>query len=263
MKILIKGAGDLATGIGFRLFRAGYVVWMTDLSMPTSVRRSVSFSSAIYEGQISIESMKAVFAPNFDEALSIQKRHHIPILADPTAAIRESYRPEIIVDAIMAKENTGTKKEDAGLVIGVGPGFYAGKDCHLVVETKRGHYLGRVIRDGSAIPNTGIPGDIGGYTIERLIKADRDGEFDPQVKIGDFVEQGQIVALIAGVPVKANMSGLVRGILHKGIRVFKGMKAGDIDARCKAEHCHTISDKARAVGGGVLEAVCAYEHRKQ
>jgi len=260
MKILIKGAGDLATGIGFRLFQAGYTVWMTDLPVPTAVRRKVSFSSCIYEEQITIEDVTAVFAKDFEDAQKIQKDNKIPIFADPAAHICKEYEPDIIVDAIMAKRNMGTTIMDAGLVIGIGPGFFAGKDCHYVIETKRGHYLGKVIKKGSAIPNTGIPGDVGGYTIERLIRSAGDGTFEPVAAIGDMVKKDQVVAFVSGKPIKANMSGLIRGMLQKGVTVRNGMKAGDIDARCEVEHCCTISDKARSIGGGVLEAVCAYEH---
>jgi xanthine dehydrogenase accessory factor len=152
--------------------------------------------------------------------------------------------------------------EEAPLVIGVGPGFTAGKDCRGVIETKRGHYLGKVIREGSAIPNTGIPGNVGGYTIERIIRASADGDFQPVADIGDLVEKDQIIAISGGQPVYALMSGIVRGMLQAGVKVKEGMKCGDIDARCERNHCFTISDKARSIGGGVLEAVVAYEHGK-
>lgn len=149
---------------------------------------------------------------------------------------------------------------DAPLVIGVGPGFTAGTDCHRVIETKRGHYLGRVIDKGSAIPNTGVPGNVGGYTVERLLRAADSGIFRPLAEIGDYVTEGQTVAFSGNVPVKAQISGIIRGLLQAGVPVTKGMKAGDIDARCERNHCFTISDKARAIGGGVLEAVSAWEH---
>ena len=152
----------------------------------------------------------------------------------------------MVVDAILAKKNLGTKITDAPLVVGVGPGFYAGQDCHCVVETKRGHTLGQVIYDGAALPNTGVPGEVGGYTTERLLKASDDGVMEPLISIGDMVEKGQIAAYTGGEPVYAAMSGMVRGMLQKGVSVVKGMKIGDIDARCEKEHCWTISDKARA-----------------
>lgn len=260
MEVLIKGAGDLATGIGWRLVRAGYTVWMTDLEIPTAVRRSVSFSRAVYEGEAEVEGIRAKFAKNFEDGRRIASEGLIPVFADEEAKILKSLRPEVLVDAIMAKKNIGTKIDDAALVIGVGPGFTAGADCHRVIETKRGHYLGRVIDSGSAIPNTGVPGNIGGYTVERIIRAAGDGRFVPLVDIGDTVEAGQTVAVSGSLPVKAQISGIVRGILQEGVYVTKGMKAGDIDARCERNHCFTISDKARAIGGGVLEAVCGWEH---
>ena len=173
MKILIKGAGDLATGIGWRLVRAGYRVWMTDLEVPTAVRRSVSFSRAVYEGEAEVEGIQAKLADSLKAGEQISSEGCIPVFVDPEAAILEAFKPDVLVDAIMAKKNLGTKITDASLVIGVGPGFTAGKDCHRVVETKRGHYLGRVVDSGSAIPNTGIPGNIGGYTVERIIRASR------------------------------------------------------------------------------------------
>ena len=168
-------------------------------------------------------------------------------------------QPDVIVDAILAKRNLGTKITDAPFVIGIGPGFTAGEDCNCVVETKRGHTLGNVIWDGSAIPNTGVPGNVGGYSIERLIKASADGVIEPKAVIGDLVRKGQIVAITGGEPVYALMDGIVRGMLQPGVQVTKGLKIGDIDARAKQEHCRTISDKARAIGGGVLDAVCSYE----
>lgn len=262
MKILIKGAGDLATGIGWRLKRAGYSVWMTEQPVPTTVRRTVAFSRAVYEEEAVVEGIGARRAFSWEDAEKIQKKGFIPIFVDPEAKIRKIWKPDVLVDAIIAKKNMGTYITDAPLVIGVGPGFKAGEDCHKVVETKRGHYLGRVIEAGGAIPNTGVPGNIGGYTVERIIRAGGNGIFEPISNIGDYVTEGQIVAKAGDKLVKARISGIVRGMLQKGVYVTEGMKAGDIDARCERDHCFTISDKARAIGGGVLEAVCAWEHRE-
>ncbi len=260
MKILIKGAGDLATGIGWRLKRAGYEVWMTEIEVPTAVRRTVSFSRAVYEEKAEIEGITSVLVRSLEEGQRAVQDGKIPVFIDPNASILSQLKPEILVDAIIAKENLGTRITDAPLVIGVGPGFTAGEDCHKVIETKRGHYLGRVIDQGSAIPNTGIPGDIGGYTVERIIRAAADGYFLPKASIGEVVEAGQLIAYSGEVPVYAQISGVVRGMLQEGVQVTKGMKAGDIDARCEIKHCFSISDKARAIGGGVLEAVSAWEH---
>ena len=259
MKILIKGAGDLATGIAARLFRAGHRILMTEIPVPLTVRRTVAFSRAVYEGSALVEETEARFAGTEKEAKEILSRGDIAVMIDPEASCRNWFRPDVIVDAILAKKNLGTRISDAPLVIGVGPGFTAGADCSCVVETKRGHYLGQVIWRGSAIPNTGVPGDVGGYTTERLLRASADGIMEPKVQIGDKVENGQITALTGGVPVYAQMPGIVRGLLQEGAEVRKGLKIGDIDARAHSSYCYTISDKARAVGGAVLEAVSLYE----
>ena len=259
MKILIKGAGDLATGIAARLFRAGHRILMTEIPVPLTVRRTVAFSRAVYEGSALVEETEARFAGTEKEAKEILSRGDIAVMVDPEASCRNWFRPDVIVDAILAKKNLGTRIADAPFVIGVGPGFTAGADCSCVVETKRGHYLGQVIWRGSAIPNTGVPGDVGGYTTERLLRASADGIMEPKVQIGDKVEKGQITALTGGVPVYAQMPGIVRGLLQEGAEVRKGLKIGDIDARAHSSYCYTISDKARAVGGAVLEAVSLYE----
>lgn len=261
MKILIKGAGDLATGIAARLYMGGHIIWMTDIDEPTAVRRTVSFSRCIYEGSAEVEGITAVFARTYAEGKSAEARGYIPVFADPKAAIAAEYIPDVIVDAIIAKKNLGTDISDAGLVIGVGPGFIAGSDCHAVIETKRGHDLGRVIRSGGAAPNTGVPGSIGGYTTERIIRAAADGKFMAIKHIGDKAEKGDLVAESGGEAIYAQLTGIIRGMLPDGIQVHRGMKCGDIDPRCERSNCFTISDKARAVGGGVLEAVSEYEHR--
>lgn len=261
MKILIKGAGDLATGIASRLYNSGYQILMTDIAVPLTVRRTVALSRAVYEGKAEVETMTGILVKNMDEAEKVLSDRNIPVIVDEKAEIRKDYQPDVVVDAILAKKNLGTRITDAPLVIGVGPGFTAGEDCHVVVETKRGHYLGQAIWKGSAIPNTGIPGNIGGFTVERIIRATADGIFEPVAKIGDMVEKDQIVAYSGGLEIRAKMSGIVRGMLQDHVPVTKNMKCGDIDARCELEHCYTISDKARAVGGGVLEAVSEFEHR--
>lgn len=263
MKILIKGAGDLATGIGWRLHKSGYTVVMTETAVPTTVRRSVAFSRAVYEGEAIVEGVSAVCCQNMTEAAAAISQGKIPVFVDETASIREEYRPDVLVDAIIAKRNTGTQLGDADFVVGVGPGFTAPVDCHAVVETKRGHFLGRVLWEGSAIANTGVPGNIGGYTTERIIRAAAEGVFEPVAQIGDRVEKGQLVAKSGGQEIYALMPGIVRGMLQAGVLVVPGMKCGDIDARSERIHCYTISDKARAVGGGVLEAVCAFEHKNR
>lgn len=262
MKILIKGAGDLATGIASRLYGAGHRILMTEIGEPLTVRRTVALSRAVYEGRAEVEELSAFRADSQEEAQKILERGDIPVMTDPKARCREWYQPDVIVDAILAKRNLGTRITDAGFVIGGGPGFTAGEDCHCVVETKRGHTLGNVIWAGSAIANTGVPGNVGGYTIERLIRASADGVIEPRVQIGDIVEKGSVVAITGGKPVYAQMGGVVRGMLQAGASVTENLKIGDIDARAEISHCYTISDKARAIGGGVLEAVSRYGQMK-
>lgn len=263
MKILIRGAGDLATGIAVRLHLSGHTVVMTERAVPLTVRRSVAFSRAVYEKEVQVEGITAACVQGIEEVNRCLEAGKVAVVVDEEARIREEYRPQVVVDAILAKRNLGTTIQDAPLVIGVGPGFTASMDCHCVVETQRGHHLGRVIRMGGAAPNTGIPGEVGGYGIERLIKSSGEGILKPVVSIGDSVTEGQIVAYAGQEPVYAKMSGMVRGMLQPGVPVTKGLKIGDIDSRQDQEYCHTVSDKARSVGGGVLEAVTAFEHLRK
>ena len=255
MLVVIRGAGDIATGIALRLWRAGIRVVMTDLERPTAIRRTVAFSQAVVHGETVVEDVAARRADSPAQALELLEDGVIPVLADPEGACVPVLRPAAVVDAILAKRNLGTRMSDAPVVVGVGPGFTAGADCHAVVETMRGHDLGRVIYKGSAQPNTGIPGLIGGFAGERVLRAPADGVFHQILDIGAQVKQGDIAAEVDGVPLLCTLDGVLRGILPEGTPVFKGMKAGDIDPRCKIEHCYLASDKALAVGGGVLEAI--------
>lgn len=255
MLALIRGAGDLATGIALRLWRSGIRVVLTDLERPTAIRRTVAFSEAIVYGETTVEDVTARLAANADEARALLAQGIVPVLADPGCACREALAPDALVDAILAKRNLGTRITDAPVVVGVGPGFTAGEDCHAVVETMRGHTLGRVIYSGSALPNTNIPGLIGGFAGERVLRAPCDGIFTAVHRIGDTVEEGETIGFVEGQPMKCTISGVLRGVLDNGVSVKKGMKSGDVDPRCKPEYCTTISDKALAVGGGVVEAV--------
>lgn len=255
MLVLIKGAGDLATGVAHRLRRCGFDIVMTEIEEPTTVRRTVAFSQAIYDKTVEVEGIKATSVENIEMIKENIANGIISVIVDKEANIIKELKPDVVVDAIIAKKNTGTSINDAPIVIAVGPGFEAGVDCQLVIESKRGHYLGKVITEGKAIPNTGIPGNIGGHTVGRIIRATSDGIIYPVAKIGDYVEEGQVVAYVDKTPVYASISGIVRGMLQEGITVFKGMKSGDIDPRCEKEHCFTISDKARSIGGGVLEGI--------
>lgn len=255
MLVVIRGAGDLATGVALRLWRAHIRVVMTEIPAPTAIRRTVCFSQAIVHGEATVEDVMARQAENPKQALALLKEGVIPVLADPEGKCIPVLRPDAVVDAILAKRNLGTKITDAPVVIGVGPGFTAGVDCHAVVETMRGHYLGRVIHEGSAIPNTGIPGLIGGFAGERVLRAPADGIFHQLLDIGAQVKMGDVAATVNGEPMVCTLDGVLRGILADGTPVHKGMKSGDIDPRCEIKHCYCASDKALAVGGGVLEAI--------
>lgn len=253
--IVIKGAGDLATGVATRLKKCGFDIVMTEISQPTTVRRTVAFSQVVYDKKVEVEGITAVLASNKEDINKIVEEGRVAVLVDDKAKIIDEIKPEIIIDAIIAKKNLGTKIDDANIVIALGPGFTAGIDCHCVIETKRGHYLGKAIYKGSAIPNTGVPGEVGGFSKERIIRATTDGKIAPVSKIGDYVKKGDIVAYVNKTPIFAKLDGIVRGMLQKDVNVFKGMKSGDIDPRCEKNHCFTISDKARSIGGGVLEAI--------
>ena len=258
MRVLIRGAGDLASGIALRLFHAKMEVVMTDLPRPTAIRRTVCFSQAILFGTMTVEDVTAVFAETPEAAVSILKEKKITVLADPEAACIAALRPDAVVDAILAKRNLGTKITDAPCVIGVGPGFTAGVDCHACVETMRGHTLGRVITEGSPIPNTNIPGLIGGFAGERVLRAPADGIFRQRLEIGDMVEQNEIAGYVGTEPMRCQISGVLRGLLADGTPVHRGMKAGDVDPRGEVSYCQLVSDKALAIGGGVLEAILRF-----
>ncbi len=260
-RVVIKGAGDLASGIALRLFRCGFNLVMTETAVPTTVRRTVAFSPAVYQGTVQVEDVTGVRCDSMDVVERTLKERKIAVVVDEDAEIVRTWKPDVVVDAILAKRNLGTSIQDAPLVIAVGPGFTAGKDCHCVVESKRGHYLGRCIWEGSAIPNTGVPGLIGGYGLERLIRASDDGVFRGTVSIGSQVKAGAVVGYAGETPIHAQIDGVVRGLLQDGVLVTKGMKAGDVDPRCAPEHCDTASDKAMAIGGGVLEAILSWEQR--
>ena len=212
MLVLIRGAGDLATGVALRLHRCGFSLILTELAAPTAVRRTVAFSDAVYRGSATVESVTSHLCQTEAKVRAALHAHIPAVIVDPTGASIARYHPDVLVDAMLAKRNLGTRISDAPLVVALGPGFTAGVDCHCVIETKRGHTLGNIIWKGSAIPNTGIPGNVGGYTLERLIRASADGVMEPKACIGECVEKGQIVALTGGKPVHAQMSGIVRGM---------------------------------------------------
>lgn len=254
MLVLIRGAGDIATGIALRLYRSGMEVVMTDLPCPTAIRRTVAFSECMFTGETAVEGVRARRA-TVEEVPALLSEGVVPVLADPDGASIPVLRPDAVVDAILAKKNLGTSIHDAPVVVAVGPGFTAGVDCHAVVETMRGHTLGRTYYTGSALPNTAIPGLIGGFAGERVLRAPADGIFHPLRSIGDLVESGDTVGEVEGLPMKCTISGMIRGLLPEGASVTKGMKSGDVDPRGEKASYTTASDKALAVGGGVLEAL--------
>ena len=254
---LVKGAGDLATGVALRLRRAGFDVVMTEQVRPTGVRRTVAVAEAGDEGQATVEGVTAVRAADVCEVARLLAEGAVPVLVDPEARCVSTLRPVLLVDAIMAKRNLGTRVGDAPAVVALGPGFVAGRDAHAVVETRRGHTLGRVIEDGAAAPDTGVPGEIGGVGEERLVRSPVAGVFEGRRRIGDLVSVGDVVGCVGEAPVPARTTGVLRGLLRSGLQVREGMKLGDVDPRGLPEHCALVSDKALAVAGGVLEAACA------
>ena len=259
--ILVRGGGDLATGTIHRLWSEGLKVLVLEAEHPAAIRRQVSVSEAVYEGGAVVEGMRAALVKTLDEAVVVWHRGDVPVMVDPKGELIPQVQPAALVDAILAKKNLGTTKDMAPLTIGLGPGFCAGADVDAVIETKRGHNLGRIIRQGSAYPNTGIPGIIGGYGAERVIHAPAAGRMKNRSKIGDIVEAGQVLAVIEGedgsTEVSATIDGLLRGLIRDDYPVTKGFKIADIDPR-KEElaNCFTISDKARCIAGSVLEVIC-------
>lgn len=262
--VAVKGAGDLATGVIHRLVRAGFAVMATELPQPTVLRRSVSFAEAIVLGEMTVEDITARRATSLEDIQVILRDGLVPIVVDPEGTLLKQMQPTVVVEATLSKYNSGVTMQDAPIVIALGPGYEAGKDVHAVIETNRGHNLGRVYLSGSAEPNTGIPGAIGGYTSERLLRAPCAGIFYGLHQIGDMVEAGETVAFVRtgedtgitrSMTIPAAISGILRGLVRDGLPVTANMKVGDIDPRAAREHCFTISDKSRAVAGGVLEAI--------
>jgi len=263
VRVLIKGAGDLATGAAARLWRAGFPVVMTELAQPLTLRRTVAFSEAVYEGETQVEEITARCVSNVSEIKAAWRQGVIPVLTGCESECIAAIQPEVLVDAILAKRNLDTRITDAPFVIGLGPGFTVGKDVHAVVETNRGHDLGRVLWSGHAQPDTGVPGEIAGVSRERVIYAPADGVFEHQMVIGSKVNKGDVVGAVNQTPVLAPIAGVLRGLIHDGVRVRADLKIGDVDPRGVVEYCYTISDKALAVGGGVLEAILIYLRGKR
>lgn len=261
--IIVRGAGDLATGTIHRLWSAGFPVLALEAAHPAAIRRQVALSEAVYEGTASVEDVTAQRIDSLAQLTGVLERGRVPLLVDPEGQCIPELKPAAVVDAILAKRNLGTTRDMAPLTIGLGPGGKAGADVDYVVETMRGHDLGRIIREGAARPNTGIPGVIGGYAAERVLHAAQAGVLYNVRAIGDFVEQGETIAVIRNGegehPVPATITGLIRGLIRDGFPVTEGFKIADIDPRkTEYKNCFTISDKARCIAGSVLELVCRY-----
>lgn len=261
--VIVRGAGDLATGVVYSLYKAHFKVIILETQHPSAIRRKVALSEAVYDGKTKVEDIEAVLVKNYEEALNIianKDYKEIPILIDPNCEILNHIKPTFLIDAIIAKKNLGTNKSMAKYTIALGPGFTAGKDCDIVIETMRGHNLGRMYLEGKAIPNTGIPGNIGGKEAERVIHASSDGIIENIKNIGDFVREKEVIAYINNdnkkIEVIAPFEGLLRGIIRDGFKVRNGLKIADIDPRkSEYDNCFTISDKARNLGGAVLTAM--------
>ena len=254
--VVIRGGGDIATGTICRLHHCGFKLLVMETGNPTAIRRTVAMSEAVYEGSQTVEDVTAERVATIDECAGIWAKGRIPLLVDPAAESLSQLQPVALVDAILAKKNCGTTKNMAPITIGLGPGFCAGKDVHAVIETARGHRLGRTIYSGCPLPNSGIPGMIGGYTTERVLYAPDDGTIEVLQDIGSQVNKGEPVASIGTTKLFASITGLVRGMIRNHTKVTKGLKIGDIDPRInEIDNCYTISDKARCISGGVLEAL--------
>jgi xanthine dehydrogenase accessory factor len=265
--VAVKGAGDLASGVIHRLVRAGFPVMATELAQPTVVRRTVAFAEAVALETTSVEGVTARLATSAEQAKTVMSWGEVPVIVDEDVSILRQICPTVLVEATLSKYNSGITRDDAAIVIALGPGYEAGKDVHAVIETNRGHNLGRVYLEGRAEPNTGVPGAIGGYSIERLLRSPAQGKLYGVRQIGDLVQAGETIALVkseenSNEPVIATITGILRGLVRNNLYVKQGMKVGDIDPRAEREHCFTISDKSRAIAGGVLEAILYFLNKR-
>ena len=265
--IVVRGGGDIATGTIYKLNKCGYRVLVLETQNPSAIRRNVAFCEAVYEKSMQVEDVRARLVGTIEEAEKVMAEGDVAVLVDPDGQCLEKLKPLALVDGILAKKNLGTTKEMAPITIGLGPGFTAGKDVDAVIETMRGHRLGRVILEGEALPNTGIPGAVAGVTKERVIHSPAEGIFRNVCQVTDTVEKGEIIAFVeteeGKVEIPATIPGLLRGLLRDGYPVSKGFKVADIDPRISEyENCFTISDKARCIAGGVLEAILYFQHQK-
>jgi xanthine dehydrogenase accessory factor len=252
---MVRGGGDLASGVALRLHRAGIKVVITELPRPLTVRRAVAFSEAVYRGHTQVEEVTGILAVDVEDSSRILSEGNIPVLVDPQADSRHTLTPIVLVDARMTKRPPDLGLNAAKLVVGLGPGFLAGENCHAVIETQRGHSLGRVIWNGAPQPDTGVPEAVRDHQAERVLRAPEAGILVGEVEIADHVEAGQLIARVGASKILAPFSGVVRGLLHSGLSVTAGMKIGDVDPRDDPSYCFLVSDKSLAIGGGVLEAI--------
>ncbi len=255
MLVVIRGGGDLGSGVAHRLYAAGYDVAILEIEQPLVIRRAVAFATAVFDGSVTVEGVGAMCVTDVAQARATLAGRVIPVLVDRQGMTLAALQPAALVDARLAKRKLDTRMSDAPLVIALGPGFVAGRDAHAVIETQRGHDLGRVIWQGEAAPDSGVPGAVGGEAITRLLRAPSAGAFRSVRQIGDQVAAGETVGYVSDSAVICAINGVLRGIIHDGVNVPAGLKIGDVDPRGMVEHCFTISDKARAIGGGVLEAL--------
>ncbi|MGM0240016.1 selenium-dependent molybdenum cofactor biosynthesis protein YqeB [Enterococcus sp. AZ103] len=253
--VVIRGGGDLATGVVQKFQRTGFKVLILEIAQPLAIRRTVALCSAVYDGVYQVEDIKARRADSFEEINKIWQASEVPILIDPEGKSIEKLRPTIVVDAILAKRNLGTSQQLAPITIALGPGFTAGKDVDIVIETMRGHALAKLIFSGAALPNTGVPGIIGGKSNERVIHSPAGGKVEHIHQIGDRVKKDQVLFKVDNVEVKSPLDGTLRGLIEAGLTIRKGLKVADVDPRPSEEIDYlAISDKARALGGAALEA---------
>lgn len=253
--VLVRGGGDLGSGVIYRLHRVGFPIVITELPAPKLVRRTVSYGEAVFSGTITVEGVTARRVNDIEDCCKQLEHREIPVIVDDTKSSIIKLRPVVVVDARMEKTQLDTTLDDAPLVIALGPGYKAGIDCHAVIETNRGHNLGRVIWHGIAEPDTGVPSDVKAQNLNRVLRAPADGYVQSEFRIGDMIEAGQTIGYVSGHPFSASFRGILRGLIHSSVYVKRGMKIGDLDPRSQYENCFTISDKSLAVGGGVLEAV--------
>ena len=253
--ILIRGGGDLASGVALRLHRAGLSLLITEREQPLMVRRRVSFAEAVYAGRITIEGVTGEKVSDWPAAQVALDAGRIPVLVDPDLSILDEIAPLAIIDARMLKENVPSLMEAAQMLIGLGPGFEVGLNCHAIIETKRGHHLGRVLWGGAAAPNTGLPGTIASHQLDRVLRAPADGQLEDHAELGRSLQEGDLIATVGDQPLTAPFEGVLRGLIHPSVPLKQGMKIGDLDPRNDPSFVDQVSDKALAIGGGVLEAL--------